>query len=255
VLYLHSATHQEVAVSTSTVKKILRIEANYHQQGCSSTAKPQPCLLHGKEIIRDEEVAAEVVRSLFVKHVRETFVQQTTEAHAKVLQEKWEAEIKSSDVYKVASSTKLVKHIEEDLAKMVVVQAGGGQLHMVSWLSCHWWQRTTTTTCMSHYDYAFVSETKKPAAAAGCWWPQPWLLRVVGLLVLVLVVTLLGRLIISAMWRRPLPPLRPTALDVAQHHPHWAAMETELDAVLRGAKQDTTTTFFKDKGAVRQRVK
>jgi hypothetical protein len=32
-------------------------------------------------------------------------------------------------------------------------------------------------------------------------------------------------------------------------------METELDAVLRGAKQDTTTTFFKDKGAVRQRVK
>ncbi|CAO1940487.1 unnamed protein product [Urochloa humidicola] len=273
IVYLHYSTGASAsqAIAAATVENVLSVSGKY-KLGCSSTVRElQPCLLPGKDVIvsMQSEVAAEVVRSMLVKEVKEIIVNNKEVKHVKevnkeefemikstethehkttheqtTLKEKW-TKIHELAVHKEAISTQLVKHMEEDVAKMTV---HGGRLHMMAWLSCHWWQRAVT---MSHYSYAFRASSTTMTAARGSQAPARWrqlCLWVVGLLFFVLMAILLGRLLYYRR-RQPLPAVSPTALDVIQHHTQWPAMKEDLDKMLRGAKDEKITSFFQKKDA------
>ncbi|CAN6226834.1 unnamed protein product [Urochloa humidicola] len=102
---------------------------------------------------------------------------------------------------------------------------------------------------MSHYTESFrASSSSKTMMLVEENGSTPWWMWVVGVLFLVLVVILLGRLLYSTR-RRPLPAVRPTALDVVGKHPQWPTMVSDLDVVLKTAKEDKIISFFKVKGA------
>ncbi|CAO2145196.1 unnamed protein product [Urochloa humidicola] len=193
-----------------------------------------------KEIIVKEEI--EVKTTAEVQQEQKT----TAETHHRQIVEKEWKKIQELAVYKEARSTTLVKHIEKDVAEMTRTSSEG-RLHMMSWLSCHWWQRATCTT-MSHYTESFRACSSKTMMLAEDNGSAPWWMWLVGVLLLVLMVILLGRFLYNRR-RWPVPAVRPTALDVVGKHPQWPTMVSDLDVVLKTAKEDKIISFFKEKGA------
>jgi len=231
MVYLRGAAavrEQEAAV-TDENSKLLTIHAEY-LQGSSKKTLRRPCLLlRGKDddVAMKSEVAAEMVRVKLVKQVKEMVAK--AEAH-ELMKDKWEM-MRASAEYEDARGTALLELIEKDVDEMM--KKPQCQPHMVSWLSCHWWQRATA---MPHYTRAFSSRRARTTSSNGA-----IALGIAGVVLVCFVMLML-------MLRRPTgitPSLNVTAaLDVV-NHPQWPAMEDDLSLMLGRANEDRITSFFK----------
>ncbi|KAF8642950.1 hypothetical protein HU200_067031 [Digitaria exilis] len=214
--------------------KPLIIDGEYLQAGSSSGEKtPLPCFLRGKDVAMNSEVAAEIVRVKLVKQVKEMVAK--PEAH-ELMEEKWKV-IRDSAEYKDAHGTELIKIVDKGMDEMMKLECH--QAHtMVSWLSCHWWQRATA---MPHHYYTCGAFRPPPATISTIIGANKSCLGIAGVVV-VLVVLMLLRLLAGWNTTEITTPFNVT-LDVV-NHPQWPAMYGGISGTLHMVEKDTTSFFM-----------
>ncbi|CAL4992515.1 unnamed protein product [Urochloa decumbens] len=227
----------------ATVEKLLTVDGDYQLKHSNN----QQCFLRPKDLtttiidsslgsVQESEVTTELLRLKLVKGVM-AMAEQDAHPAADELRRGWKDMVESTEC-KGADST-AVSHLGKDVDEMV--KKPGGRSYMLSWLSCHKWQRVTT---MAHYPCGFGAraatsprESRLPAFLRG-----PWCLFG-AVFLLALLAMLLG------LYFSNTPTiLRVAHLDVMQH-PSWPAMAKDLDVMIDRTKQGEITSFFVDNNA------
>lgn len=213
-------------------------------------------------------VAAEMVRFELVTQLRESVVgasNKTTEAHGDLMSATYEA---IKDKYSVwfhdanySWSSGVLKLIKEDVDEVLSTDQEYQQAYVVSWLSCHWWQRATCTVSQSRHSGAFRQcqnpvvrditrgQERTTGLFLAPWCGRPWLVAGLAGVVLLLFILLLRLLIIGGWWQPSAidPRMRPfnmTGLDVVR-----PSVQKELLGMFDRAKENNITSFFNHTGA------
>lgn len=257
IVYLQNSSSSALLERQEELRLAVNVE---YLEGSTKKTAMQPCLLHNKDITiarhSDDVVAPEMARFELVKQVRGSVVlgNKTTEEHVKLMSARWEA-IKQE--YSSWSSSGVLKLIKEDVDELLDIHdQARQQAYVVSWLSCHWWQRATCTVSQSRYSSAFIKRSQESRKGFFAWcgslgWRPRLVVGVASLLLFFFffVVLFRPRLLFGGWWPTDQRiALNVTGLEVARH-PEWSAMQGELREILGRAEQKKITSFFDDKRA------
>jgi hypothetical protein len=242
IVYLQT---QSAEVSATTAEKLVAVGGRY-QLGCLVPAK-EITITHDSSLgagSNTAAVAAELVRIKLVNQVTDMVEREPANLEVQELQRAWES-IKVSTGCQGADSTAL-SELEKDVAEMTKPQ---GTAYMLSWLSCHQWQRATT---MLHHSCAF--KVRAPSTSTWGWkfiTNRTLVCGVVFLFALLVTLLRLGIFIDSPVTKSL--SIQPTALDIVTH-PSWPTMKDNLGELLNWTKKREITTFFQDQKATSQQM-
>ncbi|OEL29376.1 hypothetical protein BAE44_0009605, partial [Dichanthelium oligosanthes] len=219
--FMFYLSQDQESAAAAAEKPLMTVDGKYQLFGYDNDNKPS---LQAKDITMktveagmQSEVAAEHVRIKLVEEVRD--MAESKDVHVGDVQGKWETIKAEAERLGAHSTSCLLSELGKDVAEMMKPQ--GGRPYMLSWLSCHLWQRATT---MSHHS----SRAFRVRATREWGWKF-----VASLAAVVFVMVMLLRL----LPKPPSGPLQTTPLDLVRH-PHWSAMENELNVMVKHKKDD-----------------